>query len=312
MPEKPLVSIGLPTYNRVATLQRAVESALRQDYENIELIISDNGSTDKTQATCLAASQRDGRVKYTRQQSNQGALANFLVVLREARGEFFMWLADDDWLDRSYISKCVELLLASPTHSLVCGKARYYDHGKVAYEEPGINLLDDAGAKRVRAYYEQVERNGTFHGVMRRAQLAGICFPDTLGGDWILIATIAFLGKVETLENVSLCRSAGGESMEVKRYARSYGLRGFTARYPHLNIAGSVFETIVWKGPVYKSLSLPARVLLASRAFAIICRRFLLVRWYARTLERISESHPRFKRAAKLVKRKLTTSSQSR
>ena len=311
MSDKPLVSIGLPTYNRAATLARAIESALNQDYQNIELLISDNASTDATEAICLDAARRDNRVKYLRRQTNQGATTNFREVLKQSVGEFFMWLADDDWLDQSYVGRCVQVLRERPDYSLVCGRARYFRAGAFVHDGVEVDLLQDRGSDRVLAYYAQVADNGTFHGVMRRAQLAGICFPDTLAGDWILIANIAFLGKVKTLENVSLCRSADGESMEVKRYARSYGLRGFTARYPHLNIARSVFETILWKGPVYKSLSLPARVLLASRAFAIMCRRFLVVRWYARTLDRISESHPRLKRAAKLVKRKLTARSQS-
>ena len=66
MSKKPLVSIGLPTYNRATSLGRAVESALTQDYRNIELIVSDNASTDETETLCAEFCRRDSRVRYLR------------------------------------------------------------------------------------------------------------------------------------------------------------------------------------------------------------------------------------------------------
>src|SRR5713226_3275180 len=97
MPEQSLVSIGLPTHNRSASLRRAIASALAQDYRPIELIVSDNGSTDETETICRAAAEHDSRIKYLRQPENRGAAANFQAVLDHARGDFFLWLADDDW-----------------------------------------------------------------------------------------------------------------------------------------------------------------------------------------------------------------------
>ncbi|MDT4898868.1 MAG: hypothetical protein QOH25_3945 [Acidobacteriota bacterium] len=315
MSNKPLVSIGLPTYNRASTLGRSIESALAQHYLNIELVISDNASTDETQAICLAARQRDVRVKYLRQQSNQGPLANFREVLKQSSGQFFMWLADDDWLDRSYVSKCVEVLLASPTHSLVSGKTKYYDHGRLVLEEQRINLLDDSGKKRVLAYYDQVIWNGITYGLMRREQLAGLSLEDKLGADWLLIAAIVFMGKIETLEDVCNYRSIDGMSKDMKKFAEGFGLTGFMARNPHLNIAINVFETIAWKWPIYRSLSLPARLVLGFRSFATICRRFVLTSWRQRALTYLNKllvylhkSHPRLTHAAKVIKNKLTRS----
>lgn len=93
---------------------RAIESALNQDFQNIELLISDNASTDETEAICLDAARRDNRVKYLRQQTNQGATANFREVLRQSGGEFFMWLADDDWLDQSYVGRGERFIIPIP------------------------------------------------------------------------------------------------------------------------------------------------------------------------------------------------------
>ena len=96
----PKVSIGIPTFNRADLLRRSIESALGQDYPNIEVLVSDNASTDETPAICQGLGDR---IKYFRQSINLGPLTNFSKVLEMASGEFFMWLGDDDWIDASYV-----------------------------------------------------------------------------------------------------------------------------------------------------------------------------------------------------------------
>ena len=69
----PLVSVGIPTFNRLIMLRRAVDSALSQDYPNLEVVISDNASTDGTQAWCEQLARRDSRVRYVRQPNTRDA-----------------------------------------------------------------------------------------------------------------------------------------------------------------------------------------------------------------------------------------------
>ena len=130
MTSLPLVSIGLPTYNRADTLQRAVELILAQDYRNIEVVISDNASTDRTSEFCRLLCQRDNRVRYIRQRENIGPTANYGAVLAAARGDMYMATADDDWLATNYVSECVKYLLSNPGFALVCGRSQMYRDGK--------------------------------------------------------------------------------------------------------------------------------------------------------------------------------------
>jgi len=309
MSRPPLVSIGLPTYNRAASLKRAIESVLIQDYQNIELLISDNASTDETQAICLAACQRDDRVKYVRQPKNHGVSTNFQEVLDRARGEFFMWLADDDWLGQeTYVAACVKILSASPAHALVCGRARYYDDEQLVLEERGISLLDDSGPKRVLAYYAQVSGNGVFYGLMRREHLLHILQRKIFGGDWLMIAEIAFVGKVETLDKVSLNRSIKGMSRDLEKLALDLGTSWLMAQSPHLKVAASAWADVVWKTPLYRALSLPARLILGSRSFITICKHCIIPYWYGQAYAYVNREHPRFRRVAKTLKDRLTTS----
>jgi len=119
----PLVSIGLPTYNRAHLLTQAAESVLAQDYTNIELIISDNASTDGTRNYCEELCRQDARVRYIPQPTNLGPWDNHIAALKGANGDFFMFLGDDDWIDRSYVSGCLQFLLIHRDYVLASGRA---------------------------------------------------------------------------------------------------------------------------------------------------------------------------------------------
>ena len=80
----PLVSIGMPVYNGVDVLGCAIESVLSQSFRNFELIISDNASTDGSEALCRGFAANDSRIRYIRQSANLGAIGNFRFVLDEA------------------------------------------------------------------------------------------------------------------------------------------------------------------------------------------------------------------------------------
>lgn len=92
----PKVSIGMPVYNGEKYIREALDSLLAQTFTDFELIISDNASTDATEAICREYAARDPRLRYVRQSENGGGTANFQFVLDEAVGEYFMWAAFDD------------------------------------------------------------------------------------------------------------------------------------------------------------------------------------------------------------------------
>src|SRR3989338_6956363 len=102
-----LVSIGLPVYNGGAPnkLPRTLASLLAQTYTNIELIISDNASTDDTEVICREHAVRDSRIRYVRQERNITQIPNVEFVMRQARGEYFMLASDDDWWHPEFVER---------------------------------------------------------------------------------------------------------------------------------------------------------------------------------------------------------------
>lgn len=125
-PSVPQVSIGMPVYNGEPFIREALDSLLAQTFTDFELIISDNASTDGTEAICRDYAAKDKRIRYVRQAENCGGEANFQFVLDEALGEYFMWAAADDVWDRQWIEKLMKIIITTPG-SCAFGVIRHVD-----------------------------------------------------------------------------------------------------------------------------------------------------------------------------------------
>jgi glycosyltransferase involved in cell wall biosynthesis len=108
------VSIGLPVYNGARYVARALESLLAQDWPAIDILVSDNASTDDSAAIAEAYGARDARVRVVRSSVNVGFEGNFARVLQAATGEYFMWAACDDSWHPQFVSRLVAALEHTP------------------------------------------------------------------------------------------------------------------------------------------------------------------------------------------------------
>jgi glycosyltransferase involved in cell wall biosynthesis len=106
----PRLSIGLPVYNGENYLAESLEALLGQSYENFELIISDNASTDGTADICRRYQRQDSRIRYIRQPHNIGCAPNHNFVIHEARGELFKTASHDDLYAPDLLKLCVAAL----------------------------------------------------------------------------------------------------------------------------------------------------------------------------------------------------------
>jgi glycosyltransferase involved in cell wall biosynthesis len=111
----PCVSIGLAVYNGEKFLAKAIDSILAQTFTDFELILSDNASTDWTEAICKTYAAKDNRVRYHRNAENIGGANNENQTFRMSRGEFFRWAAHDDVCAPELIEKCLSILDQDPS-----------------------------------------------------------------------------------------------------------------------------------------------------------------------------------------------------
>lgn len=117
---RPLVSICVPTRNRGAALAAAIRDICRQDYEPLEILISDNCSEDNTEQVCRELMREDSRIRYVRHATNLGLHGNHNYCMDQGRGEFVSIFHDHDLHSPGLIREYVEFLQAHPTVGVVC------------------------------------------------------------------------------------------------------------------------------------------------------------------------------------------------
>jgi glycosyltransferase involved in cell wall biosynthesis len=201
--DRPLVSIGLPVYNGENYVAKAIGSVLEQTLRDLELVISDNASTDRTQTICEEFAQRDARVRYFRNERNLGAGPNYDQAFYRALGKYFNWLAHDDRLAPTYLEEAVACLERNPD-AVLCqvGISEIGPDDEIirVYRNqlPGV---DSTRASRrfggMILYRHECE---AFFGLFRRDALIGSDLHGTYpGSDRVLLAEMALRGRCVTV-----------------------------------------------------------------------------------------------------------------
>ena len=193
------ISLGLPVYNGENYLARGLDSILAQTFEDFELIVSDNGSTDRTEEICRKYAEKDLRIKYFRFSKNRGATCNFNSTVDRATAPYFKWCSHDDELDSKYLEECLPLI---ENHSDVV-----LSHSKTMIIDSDSNLLhkenyplsvsDDNPLKRFQDIC--VERHDCIlvFGIYRTDMLRqSPMIKDYVGSDRVLLGHMALLGKI--------------------------------------------------------------------------------------------------------------------
>jgi glycosyltransferase involved in cell wall biosynthesis len=190
LPSLPLVSVGMPTYNRPVELRRALQEMMAQSYKNLEILVSDNASPgNEVEKVVRELMALDGRIRYFRQEQNRGGTYNFQFVLDAAKGDFFMWAADDDYRAPTYIEVLVGLMSQSPESAIAfCDFEEVTSSGERAAGYPRhlpllLEFVSPNRALRLTRYFLQRESKGKanlFYGMLRRSYIDGFVWTDFL------------------------------------------------------------------------------------------------------------------------------------
>lgn len=166
----------MPVYNGEKWIEDSIGSILEQSMADLELIISDNASTDGTEAICRRIAERDSRVRYYRNTTNIGLFKNFDRVFELSTGEYFKWAADSDFCLQGFFEKCVAVLDSRPDVVLVYPRAylllKNPDGEEAAMEYfDDFNLQDEQPSVRFRKYLNRERINNVMHGIIRASAL---------------------------------------------------------------------------------------------------------------------------------------------
>ncbi len=219
---KPKLSVGLPVYNGEKYLRQALDSLLGQDFEDFELIISDNASTDGTAAICREYAARDKKVRYLRTETNRGVTWNFRNVLEVAQGQYFKWAAHDDECCPTMFRRCVEVIdQADPTVALVYPRFEFIDDaGAVIMQQidPNWDRVETSAPTPHQRMAHVIQRNffgQAIYGIVRTDYLRRVTLFGKIAPDWIKLAELAMLGNILVVPEVLFrLRRHGGNSAE--------------------------------------------------------------------------------------------------
>ena len=142
--QAPKVSVILPTYNRAHIIEKAIQSVLKQTYQDFEIIIIDDGSKDDTEKIIRGFQEKDNRIKYIRFEENKGAAAARNAGINMSKGEYITFQdSDDEWvIDK--LEKQMKVIETSSENIVVyCGFWRI-DGDEKTYI-PDINISNREG-----------------------------------------------------------------------------------------------------------------------------------------------------------------------
>ena len=192
----PLLSVGVPVYNGARFLERSLQALADQDFTDIEVIISDNGSTDATGAIARDFVRADPRFRYLRSERNNGVSWNFNRVLSLAQAPFFMWNAADDVVRPGHLARCRQALIDTPEASIAFSRVVLIDaHDEVVGEmdDLGLDFTSLSPSERVELFlHRHVYQVIGFGGVFRTPaiqEMGGL--PSFYGGDIALGVAMA-------------------------------------------------------------------------------------------------------------------------
>jgi glycosyltransferase involved in cell wall biosynthesis len=215
MNEYPLLSIGIPVYNSEHCVGKAIDSIRGQSYRNVEIIISDNCSTDRTREICRKYAEKDGRIRYHRSDVNIGKEPNFLRVLELAKGEYFAWTCADDIRPAGSLEGLMGAILKSRATVMAHGPVIAEAITSTAILPNRMSLTARGPSERVGEYVKGVEHNAIQYAVfqtnsLKRAYLTTDFITNHYGHDYHLCLQMCLLGPIEYSSTPMIIYKEGG------------------------------------------------------------------------------------------------------
>jgi len=200
---KTKIVIGVPVFNGAKTLPCILDSILAQTFDEFEILLSDNASSDATEQICNEYLKRDCRVHYVRHKISLGAALNFKYILDHVDAPYFMWWADDDFRSRDFLEENIHFLESNikyaASSSPNCFEGDQYNESKHY-----TFSLDGDIEHRFRTWFCCFKRShGLFYSVLRTNVIKKCPYlsESFIGWDWAIVLYMARQGRMHRTTN---------------------------------------------------------------------------------------------------------------
>ena len=194
----PMVTVGIPTFNRPEGLERTLACITKQTYTNLEIIVSDNCSTDPNVLLVLQKfAGIDKRITYYIQDTNISLVPNFQFLLDKAIGKYFMWAADDDQWDLNFIERCVNTMETNSDVAISITTMDIFDKNN-AFTPGKLNrsFLQSNLFSRCFNFIKSSMQNKFFLcGLYRTSMVKNVPFHNSWGGEHLFLYETITKGK---------------------------------------------------------------------------------------------------------------------
>lgn len=250
----PRVSVGLPVFNGERDIEQSVTSVLAQTFDDLELVVADNASTDRTVAIVESISARDDRVRVLHSDTNRGAAWNYNRVFEASQGEFFRWHADDDWFEPELLARLVDALDREPAAVLAHSWTRFVDDDGQLLRvfEDDLGVFGSRPRDRLVACVRRLTYCNAVFGLVRRHVLESTAliapFP---GSDVPLLYELAVRGRFVVVPEPLYVRRPGRSirsNPTTRLVAEWFAPTARGRRFPGVHQAEATVRSI-WRSP---------------------------------------------------------------
>ena len=273
-----LVSIGIPVHNGDRSIEDVLIMISTQTHRNLEIIISDNASDDRTEKICRQFAEIDSRIRFYRHYKLMSAADNFRFVFEKSTADFFMWACDDDKWSLNYIEECLRSLQARADAAGVLGRVTS-NLNFTSRQLGGEPIEGNTAYERFREAIIEANGNSRLFSLFKRSAMSNV-YPigqPYLGADWFMVAMIAAEGKIIRTQNeCEFCKcSAGGESSNVTQLFLPLKVSNWEFIVPYYQLMKACSRTS------YNSLRLQFDLICKSMIFSLrLLRDFLSSNFY--------------------------------
>ena len=227
MGDRPRVSVGLPVYNGENYLAETLACFLGQTFTDLEVVVSDNASTDRTPEIVAEFAARDPRVRSIRQATNIGGAENYNVVFDESRGDYFTWTAHDDLRSPDWVERAVAALDAHPDAALAVSDAQRINAQGEPFQTYPLRpeLFADDVTERFRAALRQNPILMIFGLARADALRRTVRHEHYTGSDWGVTGGLALQGRIVHADGAMFSYRAHAQSLTSRFAGRKWWQR---------------------------------------------------------------------------------------